>query len=196
MEDEFASFRATYPTVRAALDACTRPDWLVLLAWEALDHKTAADVGLGAARILNSDGLWWFVNPSPNRLETVQAWAGTEDDTTRVHATGRAIALSGLPGAALAYVVEYQLLPSVYAERDPLRYAGLMAVLAALCVPVLRAVLGAVVRRRAARLDDTAVLDILLRAIRTGMVAQPRLVKVVVNISGRRVKNLVDGETK
>lgn len=56
MEEEFASFRASHPTVRAALDACTRPDWVLLLAWEMLDHKAAADVGHGVARILNSDG--------------------------------------------------------------------------------------------------------------------------------------------
>jgi hypothetical protein len=28
-----------------------RPEWLVQLAWEVADHKTAVSIGLGAARL-------------------------------------------------------------------------------------------------------------------------------------------------
>ncbi len=191
MEDDFVSFRAGFPTVRAALDACKRPDWLLLLAWEAVDHKTAADAGLSAARILNSDGLGWFVNPNPNALEAVQVWAGTADDTTQSHATGRAISLAAIPGVGLAYVVEYLILPAAYPERNLLRYAGFMVAFVVVCMFAIRAMLAAVVRRRAARLDDQAVLDLLLASIRSGVARQPRLVDVVMNVVGRRVRALL-----
>jgi len=196
MDADFARFRAAYPTVRAALDGCTRPDWLLLLAWEALDHKTAADLGLGAARILRSRTNWWFVNPNPDRLEAVQTWAGTDDDTTQDHATGRAISLSWAPGAALAYVTEYLILPAVFPERSVHRYGALMFAFAVVCIPAIRGILGAVVRRRAARLDDSAVLNILLASIRAGMAGKPRLVEVVMKLVGRRVRRLVEAETR
>ena len=49
--DSYAAFRATHPSALDALAACDRPEWLVQLAWEVADNKTAVRIGLGAAQL-------------------------------------------------------------------------------------------------------------------------------------------------
>jgi hypothetical protein len=193
VSDEFTTFRAAHPSVLDAISACNRPDWLVQLAWEVADHETAVRIGLGAAQLLStaSDTLWLF-NPNPNRLETIAAWGGDDDgEIERSSAFGRAVVLAGFPAAALAYILVTMLVPEEWASKYVLSLVGSIFVLEVVFTVVVRWVLAAIVRRRAARLDDRAALGIVLDEVRKGT-ANPQLVPIVLKSTGSRLRRFLN----
>ena len=114
----------------AAIDECERPDWLILLAWEALDHKAALRVGADAARILlgRSDALRLFT-PAPDRLEPVELWADNVDSDARTFQNLRAIAAAAPMGGLVAFLLDRFVTSSVWGDS---RYTMLSVTIVAL----------------------------------------------------------------
>ncbi len=195
MSDDYTTFRAAHPSVLDAIAACERPEWLVQLAWEVADHKTAVSIGLGAAKLSsNASDAAWFFNPNPNRLETVAAWTGDDGEIERSGALGRAIVLGAFPAVALAYGLVGAVVPDAWTAKYVLSLVGAILALEVVLALVVRRSLAAIVRRRAARLDDRAALDIVLDEIRKG---EPRLVPIVLKSTGGRLRRFLNaGESQ
>jgi hypothetical protein len=190
VSDDFTTFRAAHASVLDAIGACDRPDWLVLLAQEVAEPRTAVRIGLGAAQLLSSasDTLWLF-KPNPDRLETLAAWAGDDDgELARSSAFARAVVLASLPATVLAYVLVTVVAPGAWTGRRELAMIAALAALEVIFTMVLRRALAAVVRRRAARLDERAALGLVLDEIRRGATASPRRVPIAVHATGRRLR--------
>ena len=188
--DDFTSFRAAHPSAEDAITACVRPDWLVQLAWELTDHTTAVSIGLGAAQLLStaSDTLWLF-KPNPDRLETVAAWTGDDErEVDRSGAFGRAVVLAGFPAVALAYLIVSVVIPGPWTGMRELSLVGSIFVLEVVFTMLVRWSLAAIVRRRAAQLDDRAALDLVLDEIRKNTAANPQLVPIALKSSGNRLR--------
>ncbi len=193
VSDDFATFRATHPSALDALAACDRPEWLVQLAWEVADHKTAVRIGLGAAQLLStaSDRQWLFM-PNPNRLESVAAWAGDDgDEIARSSGVARAFVLAAVPAVALAYVISAVLAPGGWNGARALWLVVAILVLEMVLTVVVRRSLAAIVHRRAAQLDDRAAMDIVLDEVRKGTAANPQLVPIVLKSTGGRLRRFL-----
>jgi hypothetical protein len=196
--DDFATFRAAYPSVSAALDACTRPDWLVLLAWEAFDHKTAVDLGVSVARLLakRSSDILWLWKPNPGRLEAVDAWTDKVPFYARSYNFGRAVALAGIPAVGLVWILARFVLGGLWTEFRALQYIALMLALEVVFAWLVHVALARIVRRRAAQLDDRAALAIVLDEIRQGSADNPKGIPIVMKFVSGRVHRLLEGESK
>jgi hypothetical protein len=184
MADDFATFRAAHPSLLDAIAACDRPEWLVELAWEATDHETAVSIGLGAAQLSSaaSDTLALF-KPNPDRLETVAAWTG---DASETDAFARSVVLASVPAVVLGYAVVALIMPGAW-----LAYVGAILALELGFAMVLRRWLAAIVRRRAAQLDDRAALAIVLDEIRKGTAATPQRVPIVLQSTRNRLRRVL-----
>jgi len=194
MLDDFTAFRAAHPSVLQAIAGCDRPDWLVLLAWEAVDSKTAVSIGLGAAQLLStaSDTLALF-KPNPDRLETVAAWTGDDDgDSERAATFARSLVLASFPAATLALVVVAAFMPGKWNGTHGLIQVGLMFVFELVFSVLVRRSIAAIVRRRAAQLDERAALDIVLDEVQKGAAAKPRFVPIVLKSTGGRLRRCLD----
>ena len=193
VSDDFSSFRAAHSSVLEAIDACDRPDWLVQLAWEAADPKEAVRIGLGAARLSSraSDTLWLF-NPNPDRLETIAAWAEDDDDEiARSSAFARSFILASFPAVALAYFLVSALVTEAWTAKYVLSLVGSIVALEIVFTSLVRRTLNAIVRRRAARLDGSSALAIVLDEVRKGIAAEPRFAPIVVKSTGNRLRRLL-----
>ncbi len=198
MSDDFPTFRATHSSLLDALAACDKPEWLVQLAWEMADHKTAVRIGLGAAQLLStaSDTRWLFV-PNPDRLETVAAWVGDNgDEIERSSDLARAAVLASFPAIALAAVIVKILVPNTWDGMKALSLVGSIFVLEVMFTVIVRWSLAAIVRRRAAQLDDRAALDIVLDEIRKGTAANPQLVPIVLKSTGGRLRRFLNADRR
>jgi Flp pilus assembly protein TadB len=199
VSDDFTTFRAAHPSALDAIAACDRPDWLVQLAWEVADHKNAVRIGLGAAQLSSraSDTLWLF-NPNPNRLETVAAWAGDDGDAVeRSSAVARALSLAGVPAVALSYGIATVFVPGSWYGIRALWFVVSILVLEMVFTVAVRRSLAAIVRRRAAQLDERAALDIVLDEVRKGTAANPQLVPIVLKSTGSRLRRFLNaGESQ
>jgi hypothetical protein len=193
VSDDFTTFRAAHPSALDAIDACDRPEWLVRLAWEVADHKTAVRIGLGAAELSStaSDTLWLF-KPNPDRLETVAAWVGDDgDDIAHSGAFSRAVVLAAVPAVALAFVVVTVVVRDAWTIRYVVSLLGAILALEAAFAFLIRRALAAIVRDRAAKLDDRAALDIVLDEIAKGTAAKPQRVPIVLKSTGGRLRRFL-----
>jgi len=166
--DDFASFRAAHPTASAAIAACDRLDWLVLLAREVADEKSAMRIGLLAARLAQrrTYGKRWMWNPFPEPLESVDAWIADDDDKLmRTQALGRGLTLASLPAAAIAYVIITQVTDGPWTmSRLGVWFLAMLGIQVVLAFAI-RALLHRVVRARAARLDEAGARAIVMDEI-------------------------------
>jgi hypothetical protein len=198
VSDDLATFRASQPSLSAAIAACTRPDWLIQLAFDAIDHKVAIRIGSGAARMLTnrSDTLWLF-NPNPNPLETVDAWAASEGDLPDYLRSNsiRAITLATIPAGGLGYLCQRIVAHGAWTAASVVTYLALILALEVVLALLFRVALAGIVRRRAARLDDHAALAIVLDELREGAAASPRLVPIVMKVFGGNVRRLFEPAT-
>ena len=194
--DDFTTFRATHPSVQAAVDACDRPDWLILLAWEALDHKAALRVGADTARILlgRSDALRLFT-PVPDRLEPIELYAANVDSDARTFQNLRAIATAAPIGGVLAFLLDRFVTSSVWGDSRYTMLSVTIVALTAVFALVNKVVLAAIVRRRAAALDDQAALKIVLDEIGKGAARNPAKIPLVMRSIGGLVTKLLKGAT-
>ena len=196
MSDDFTTFRAAHPLPLDAIAACDRPDWLVQLAWEVADPKTAIRIGLGAAELLStaSDTLWLF-KPNPNRFETIATWAGDDDcDIRSSSAFARAFVLASFPAVALAYAIVTVCLPGGWTGLRSLSLIFWICVLEVVFTWVVRRSLAAIVQRRAAQLHDLAALGIVLDEVRKGTTANPQFVPIVLRSTGSRLRRFLNAE--
>jgi hypothetical protein len=159
----------------AAMDfaTCEQPDELIQLAWNAgADKKTVIREGADAAMLLLAGErtelatLFW---PVPRPLEVVNRWAENPRPVAGVSAALRPFASAVIPGCIVGMVVA-RFLTGVTAMT-----VAVIASIAAIGV-VLKVLIGASLKRQAARLDEAAALAIVLAHVRRGMARNAALV--------------------
>jgi hypothetical protein len=174
---DFSLWRARYASLQEAVDACERVDWIVYLARETMDVKSALRIAVSAARLLakssNTRDLLQMINPIPDRFEKVERWAHDDDDElSKIGKRGRAICLSGFPAAGFAAWISHYV-PDARSQLWQTVCLAAAVPVAAVFTVLIQWTLNAVVDRQAATLDESACFAIAFDAIHTGSTANP-----------------------
>jgi hypothetical protein len=189
---EYAAFRAKHRSLSDAIAACERPDWLILLAFEAAPHsKEVIALGSDAASLSGDTSYLRKWAPLPFPLEVVDAYSNNTRLAGQSDKRTRAINV-GLLGAVLIMF----LVDSWWGcHLGALRYqtdAGVMLLALVPLIPLINAVFAVVVKRRAAALANERALEIVLAEIEKGMMQRPERVSVNTDLVRRRVMQLVE----
>ncbi|HEY4056382.1 MAG TPA: hypothetical protein VGM39_07225, partial [Kofleriaceae bacterium] len=144
--------------------------------------RTAIRLGNGLASLLSRRGELFDDNwPDPSRVETIECWLREDGgEISGSQRTVRAINLSWLPSVASAYPFAW-LVSSEAAKTFAVLIPGL--VLLVIWTRAIRAVLYALVRRRATALDADGALAVVLDEIRRGRIDEPKRVEAALRFS-------------
>jgi hypothetical protein len=183
--ENFATFRAAHPSLSSAVEACTRPDWLVRLAAEAIpDRSVRLRLAVYAARLLIRDkGPVRLLRPWPGPLEALEMYTEYPSFEDKSFFNWcRAIMLALFPAGLLNLFVN-QL---VWQPENPvLMWLVTLMIVLVLTIPfafLFRTLLAHAVRRQVATLDDTSALDRSLVLIERGAAKHPGEVRYVMDI--------------
>lgn len=187
---DYAMWRATFSSVSAAIDACERVDWLVLIGYEMLKPKAAIEIARKAAAY-SHDTEWgellWQFNPLPNRIETVEEWLGDRRDLDGSKKV-RTLVFAMIPGSLIAALIITLVMPGVWTLTKELVYSVLIIACSTACFPLVRRALASVIRRRAARLDEHGALQLALGVIRKASARKPKRVPGTVKLIARELR--------
>jgi hypothetical protein len=188
---EYAAFRASHASLVDAIKACPRPDWQILLAYEAApNRKEVLALGCDAASLSGGTSFMRRWMPRPFPLEVVDAYSNHTRLAGRSDQRKRAVNL-GLLGGALVMAVADRWTRQLGKARYEIDLAVMLLALVAL-IPLIQIVFRFVVRRRAAALDDGRALEIVLAQIESGMLENPYRVSTNAELIGRHAIKLVE----
>ncbi|MEO7096848.1 MAG: hypothetical protein ABI175_26555, partial [Polyangiales bacterium] len=154
---------------------------LIQLAWNAgLDRKMVISEGTDAAMLLLAGErnqiatLFW---PVPRPLEAVARWSENPRPVAGISETMRPFASAVLPGCVVGYLVTRVLFASHISEgRALLALVGIIVASIIVIGLMFQVLIGASLRRQAARLDEASALAIVLEQLRLGMTVNAALV--------------------
>jgi hypothetical protein len=197
--DDFATFRAAYPSIRDAIARCDRPDWAVRLAFDSGRHReTVVRIGAHTARFLctsNMRSAMEFFTPWPGALEAVDVWSHNTDKYSPKMARVRARAIAGVLAIPFTIFGDHYLLAAALGTGlHRIVAVGAMFFFATVVLSELvRFGLASIVRRRAADLDADEALRIVTARIVAGMAKNPSRVPVVMRSIRTKLGDVVGG---
>lgn len=157
------------------------PDVLIQHAWTAgLDKKAVVREGVNAAAFL-LDGernemvtLFW---PVPRPLEAVDLWTENPFPDPATTEKVRPFASAVIPGCVVGALATHFFVAPRMSEDNSLTALVWVIVASIAVIGVLfKVLIGATLRRRAARLDEETAYGIMLEQLRLGMTVNPQLV--------------------
>ncbi len=166
--------------VNEALSRCEKLDELIQIAWDAgLDRKAVIREGSFIAQMFAGGGeldsvvtLFW---PVPRPLEVVDRWS--EASRLGHEEKLRPFASAVVPGTVFGGLVShYVVAPDLSKLVGQLVLTAIVVASIALLGLVLQRVIGLVLARRAATLDEDTALILVLVRLRGGVLRKPRLV--------------------
>ena len=155
-----------------------QPDELIQLAWNAgLDRKAVIREGTNAASLLiagDRTQLATLLWPVPRPLEAIRRWSQNSRPVAGASESLRPFASAIIPACIVGYVGTRLL------DGGSSMMVAIIAASVAVIGLVLKILIDAAVRRRAARLDEEAALAVVLEQLRRGMTTNTALVPIAV----------------
>ena len=194
MHEDLAEFRAAYPTAAAALAACPRADWAILLTYEvAADRKHVLWIGAELADALAENKVFdvlRFLLPWLRPLEAVEGWSASSStlDVTEVRA--RSFPISAVVTAPLIYLAN-RVVIAKHLEGNAAGFVvlGMYVAMAYAIHAILGSIFVARLRRAVAELDEPSALALVIaRLQRNAARCSPMRVHHTLGLFRRRLE--------